>query len=197
MICADVVNVIREGRSPLVLTERTEHFTALAECLRPHVKNVVMLHGGRRPRETHAVSQQLAELPDDVDRVLLATGRCNGPIYVGNCRKLHLSRLSSFRGPPQEAQPYARAPAIFIRLGFDYGCRSSFRQSFSIVMMGSVPVLFGRVYEERREHHVGQRLAIAVPQKRQILHAAASLGPLDISDHGTFRPDLVSDSRRA
>ena len=33
MICSDVVSAVRQGRSPLVLTERTEHLRELAERL--------------------------------------------------------------------------------------------------------------------------------------------------------------------
>jgi superfamily II DNA or RNA helicase len=35
MICADVVNALKEGRSPLVLTERREHLDRLAQLLSP------------------------------------------------------------------------------------------------------------------------------------------------------------------
>ena len=47
MICEDVLNVIRDGRSPLILTERRDHLRVLADYLKPHVENLVMLHGGR------------------------------------------------------------------------------------------------------------------------------------------------------
>ena len=78
MICDDVLEVLREGRSPLLLTERREHLNALASQLAPHVKHVVMLHGGRGIGTARAAVRQLAEIPDDETRVLLATGR-----YIG------------------------------------------------------------------------------------------------------------------
>ena len=78
MICNDVLEALQEGRSPLVLTERKEHLKTLASCLKPHVKNVVMLYGGRGLRESRAIASQLAEMPEDEHRVLLATGR-----YIG------------------------------------------------------------------------------------------------------------------
>ena len=46
MICADVLGAVREGRSPLVLTERTEHLELLAERLARESVNVVALRGG-------------------------------------------------------------------------------------------------------------------------------------------------------
>ena len=78
MICNDVLEAVRESRSPLVLTERREHLQALASYLEPHVQNVIILCGGRGLREARAVTNQLEEMPDDADRVLLATGR-----YIG------------------------------------------------------------------------------------------------------------------
>jgi superfamily II DNA or RNA helicase/very-short-patch-repair endonuclease len=78
MICDDVLEALRDGRSPLLLTERKEHLKALADCLEPHVKNIVMLYGGRGMKETRAVASQLAEISEGEDRVLLATGR-----YIG------------------------------------------------------------------------------------------------------------------
>ena len=46
MICADVLSAVREGRSPLVLTERTEHLELLAERLTGAGVNVMTLRGG-------------------------------------------------------------------------------------------------------------------------------------------------------
>ena len=77
-ICDEVVNCVREGRSPLVLTERREHLKALATRLEPRVQNLVVLHGGTRLSETRAVADRLAGIPDGEERVLLATGRYMG-----------------------------------------------------------------------------------------------------------------------
>ena len=46
MICKDVVKSVREGRSPLVLTERREHLESLAASLADEVEQVVVLQGG-------------------------------------------------------------------------------------------------------------------------------------------------------
>jgi hypothetical protein len=70
--------VVREGRSPLVLTERKEHLNILAQIIEPHVKNVVMLCGGKGVVETRATATRLSEIPTGDERVLLATGR-----YIG------------------------------------------------------------------------------------------------------------------
>jgi superfamily II DNA or RNA helicase len=77
-ICDEVVQAVREGRSPLVLTERNEHIDRLAAQLAPSVAHLVVLRGGTRPKDTQAVMASLAAIPENEQRVLLATGR-----YIG------------------------------------------------------------------------------------------------------------------
>ena len=70
-ICDEVVHAIREGRSPLVLTERNEHLDRLAAQLAPSVSHLVILRGGARPKDTQAVIARLAAIPENEERVLL------------------------------------------------------------------------------------------------------------------------------
>jgi len=46
LIVAEVTQAVVEGRSPVVLTERTEHLEFLVEALRPRVAHVIALRGG-------------------------------------------------------------------------------------------------------------------------------------------------------
>ena len=78
LICLDVIQALREGRSPLVLTERNEHLEFLKNQLLPEVRHLVVLRGGMRNRELDAIRARLDAIPAGEDRVLLATGR-----YVG------------------------------------------------------------------------------------------------------------------
>jgi superfamily II DNA or RNA helicase/very-short-patch-repair endonuclease len=77
-ICDDVMAAVREGRSPLVLTERNEHLNELAGRLRPLVRNLVVLRGGMGKKQLEEIRNCLTAIPNNDDRVLLATGR-----YVG------------------------------------------------------------------------------------------------------------------
>ena len=62
-----------------MLTERNEHLDCLAARLSPNVRHLIVLRGGmRRPKETRAVMARLAAIPENEERVLLATGR-----YIG------------------------------------------------------------------------------------------------------------------
>ena len=78
LICHDLIQTLREGRSPLVLTERNEHLDSLAKQLAPEVRHLVVLRGGMRKKELDAISARLAAIPAEEARVILATGR-----YVG------------------------------------------------------------------------------------------------------------------
>ena len=51
LICEDVAQAVREGRSPLVLTERTNHLEGLAEALSPEVRHLIILRGGMDRKE--------------------------------------------------------------------------------------------------------------------------------------------------
>ncbi len=78
LICHDLIQTLREGRSPLVLTERNEHLDSLAKQLAREVQHLVVLRGGMRKKELDAISGRLAAIPAEEARVILATGR-----YVG------------------------------------------------------------------------------------------------------------------
>jgi superfamily II DNA or RNA helicase/very-short-patch-repair endonuclease len=78
MIRDEVIAAVREGRSPLVLTERTEHVETLAGLLRPHVAHLVVLQGGMGRKSLRQAMAQLASLPESEARVVLATGKFVG-----------------------------------------------------------------------------------------------------------------------
>jgi len=78
MICADVLDAVREGRSPLLLTERIEHVLRLAQRLSDEIPHVITLRGGMGRKELQGTLESLAHIPDTVGRVILATGR-----YIG------------------------------------------------------------------------------------------------------------------
>jgi superfamily II DNA or RNA helicase len=81
LICADVLACIREGRSPLVLTERTEHLDELARRLSSAVSLLITLQGGLGRKELKALREQIAAIPASEGRVILATGRYIGEGY--------------------------------------------------------------------------------------------------------------------
>ncbi len=76
-IVADIVQAVREGRTPLVLTNRTDHLEQLASGL-SEIQHVLILKGGMGKKQRQAAAEKLVSIPDGAPRVLLATGS-----YIG------------------------------------------------------------------------------------------------------------------
>lgn len=103
LIVSDVLRAVREGRHPLVLTERTRHLEELARRLQGRVRHVVLLRGGMGQRRLRALGQQLAAIPEGDERVLLATGRYAGEGFDDALLDtLHLAMPISWRGTLQQ-----------------------------------------------------------------------------------------------
>jgi superfamily II DNA or RNA helicase/very-short-patch-repair endonuclease len=77
-ICEDVIEAVRTGRSPLVLTERNDHVDRLESSLSPSVRHFVTLRAGMGKKQRQSVADRLAAIPREEERVILATGK-----YVG------------------------------------------------------------------------------------------------------------------
>jgi len=137
MICADVVSATKEGRSPLVLTERIEHLQCLARLLSQEIPRLILLQGGQSKKALAAALAQLAQIPDTVGRVVLATGGYIGegfddprldtlflalPISWRGTIAQYVGRLHRLHADKHEVQVFAvgldpdaelRAPAAF------------------------------------------------------------------------------------
>ncbi len=78
MIAREIVSAIEGGRSPLLLTGRTEHLQYFAAKLHGAVKHVFVLKGGMGKKQRRQIAQAMAAVPDNESRVILATGS-----YIG------------------------------------------------------------------------------------------------------------------
>jgi len=78
LIVSDVVRAMEQGRSPLVLTGRTEHITHLKTALADRVRNIIVLKGGMGRKQRREVNESLAAIPEAEQRLILATGS-----YIG------------------------------------------------------------------------------------------------------------------
>jgi superfamily II DNA or RNA helicase len=78
MIAADVVRALELGRSPLLLTGRTEHLKYFATKLAAVAKHVFVLKGGMGKKQRRSTAAGLASVPEREPRVILATGS-----YIG------------------------------------------------------------------------------------------------------------------
>ncbi len=77
-ICEDVIDAVRNGRSPLILTERNDHLDGFEKELATRVNHVVVLRAGMGKKKRQATNERLAGIPRHEGRVIVATGK-----YVG------------------------------------------------------------------------------------------------------------------
>jgi len=154
LVCDEVLQVLREGRSPLVLTERNEHLDSLAERLTAGVQHLVVLRGGMSKKEISGVTARLSTIPEDEPRVLLATGRYIGegfddprldtlfltlPVswhgtiaqYVGRLHRLH------HRKREVRVYDYADLNVPMLARMFDRRCRGYEAVGYSILLPAS------------------------------------------------------------
>ncbi|HEV8337911.1 MAG TPA: DEAD/DEAH box helicase family protein [Candidatus Polarisedimenticolia bacterium] len=78
LVLDDVIRAVELGASPVLLTERRDHLDYFAAKLRGFVRNLIVLRGGGTPKQRQKLVTQLAEIPEDEERLILATGR-----YIG------------------------------------------------------------------------------------------------------------------
>ena len=71
----DVIESVKAGRSPLVLTERNDHLDRLARALSPNVRHLIVLRAGMGKKQRQALREHLAAIPVDEARVVMATGK--------------------------------------------------------------------------------------------------------------------------
>jgi len=153
-ICEDVLNAVREGRSPIVLTERNEHLDCLADNLSEKIRNLVVLRGGMGKKDLNKIQDRLANITENEERVLLATGRYIGegfddarldtlfltlPVswrgiiaqYVGRLHRLHDSKREV------RVYDYADLNVPMLARMFDRRCRGYESVGYTILLPAS------------------------------------------------------------
>jgi superfamily II DNA or RNA helicase len=78
LIVGDVIDAVHAGRSPVLLTERRDHLAYFAEALAGKVENIVVLSGGMGRKQRSSLMDQLKNIPEDEERLIIATGRYLG-----------------------------------------------------------------------------------------------------------------------
>jgi very-short-patch-repair endonuclease len=154
LICEDVVRAVREGRSPIILTERNEHLDLLADCLSSEVRHLIVLRGGMGRKELHAITARLASVAQDEGRVLLATGRYIGegfddprldtlfltlPVSWRGTVAQYVGRLHRLNERKREVRVYDYADLNVPMLArmFDRRCRGYEAAGYSILLPAS------------------------------------------------------------
>jgi hypothetical protein len=78
LIINDVVAELNQGRTPIILTKLKDHILLLAEMLRLHCKNVIVLMGTVSVKEKRLAMERLESIPADEAMVIVATGKFVG-----------------------------------------------------------------------------------------------------------------------
>src|SRR5699024_3407159 len=78
MIFDDVLKELDQGSAPIIITERIEHVEKLAKKFQSFTRNLFVLTGKLSKKEEESRLEKLGELPDDQERLVIATGK-----YIG------------------------------------------------------------------------------------------------------------------
>lgn len=73
LIVSDVANVLKEGRTPIVISRLVEHVMLLADLIKPLCKNVVVLIGSTSAKERKETEKQLQSIPQAEPLVIVAS----------------------------------------------------------------------------------------------------------------------------
>jgi len=154
LICDDVLQAVRDGRSPLVLTERHDHLNRLVEALTGRVQHLLVLRGQITRHEREELAARLASISASEARVLLATGRYIGegfddarldtlfitlPISWRGTVAQYVGRLHRLHEGKREVQVYDYADlqvAMLARM-FNRRCRAYEAVGYTIIVPAS------------------------------------------------------------
>jgi superfamily II DNA or RNA helicase len=103
LIVNDLLREIEAGRSPLLLTERTDHLKLLSERLKGAVQHVIELKGGLGKKQRQQMAERIQAISDQEPRLILATGRYIGEGFDdARLDTLFLAMPISWRGTLQQ-----------------------------------------------------------------------------------------------
>ena len=78
LIVTDVLQSLKSGCSPLILTQRKEHAAFFEKYLSQFCSNVIVMVGGQNTKKRSEIKLKLETIPDCEERVIIATGS-----YIG------------------------------------------------------------------------------------------------------------------
>ena len=103
LLVSDVVTAVNQGRTPLVLSERTDHVNLLANELSKYVSNVIVLLGGASRKRSREALQRIHAIADGEPFVIVATGRYIGEGFdLPRLDTLFLAMPVSWKGTVQQ-----------------------------------------------------------------------------------------------
>jgi len=145
---------VKEGRTPLVLTERIEHLQDLVQMLSTDIPHVILLHGGQAKKQLNSALARVSEIPETTGRLIVATGKFVGegfddprldtlflalPVswrgtvaqYVGRLHRLHEGKRQV------RVYDYADLNVLMFSRMFDKRCRGYESLGYTILLPAS------------------------------------------------------------
>ena len=156
LIVSDVLHAVEDGRVPLVLTERTGHVQLFVDRLSRLVPDVFVMKGGMGKKQRDALASQIKAVPEDHQRVIIATGRYIGEGFDdARLDTLFLAMPVSWRGTLQQyvGRLHRLHEDKHVVRVYDY-------------VDSCVPVL-NRMYEKRLKAYTAIGYTIAKPSRDQ------------------------------
>jgi len=166
LICKDVIQAFKDGRSPIVLTERREHLERLAEELRAYVPDLVVLHGTMKTSTRREALAHFATAPDGKPRLLLATGR-----YIG------------------EGFDDARLDSLFLALPVSW-------KGTLIQYSGRLHRLYAGKTEVRIYDYVDRKVPMLLRMFEKRLRGYRAMGYVRVEDNNETREELEAHTSR-
>ena len=166
LICKDVIQALKDGRSPIVLTERREHLERLAEELRANVPDLVVLHGTMKTSTRREALAHFATAPDGKARLLLATGR-----YIG------------------EGFDDARLDSLFLALPVSW-------KGTLIQYSGRLHRPYARKTEVRIYDYVDRKVPILLRMFEKRLRGYRAMGYVRVKDNNETREELEESTSK-
>ncbi|MGB9070347.1 MAG: DEAD/DEAH box helicase family protein [Candidatus Acidiferrales bacterium] len=154
LILQDLREILSAGRSPLVLTSRTEHLDYLASRTRVMCPQVFVMKGGMGVKQRRTLSESLATVRNNEPRVILATGSYLGegfddarldtlllamPISWRGTLQQYVGRLHRLHEGKKEVQVYDYADVLVPMLGRMYKKRLAGYAAFGYTVANDLP----------------------------------------------------------
>ena len=154
LICEDVLGAVQEGRTPLVLTERTQHIEMLRSMLEHAVDHLIILRGGMGRKALAEALDRIRQAPQGESRVVIATGRFVGegfddsrldtlflalPVSWRGTIAQYVGRLHRLHDLKKEVRvfDYADLDVPMLARMFDRRCRGYEAVGYSILLPAS------------------------------------------------------------
>ena len=77
-IVSDAIYAVENGRTPIIITERTEHIEVLKDMLLGKCENIITLMGKISPKEKRQTMEKLSNITDGEKLIIIASGK-----YIG------------------------------------------------------------------------------------------------------------------